>query len=138
VAKKIIAEIVSWSDLAAQDFAKPGVVIDENSIVDAGYYQREVEAGNLLLIRYRTEAEHVGHVAIRSEDFDGVRELVIVAGSGALKGVNLVKTLLPLLCQFAKDKGATSVRIHTNLKGLERKLSGVGFVKVETVMRCFL
>lgn len=133
--KKIIAEIVGWSDLAAKDFSKRGVAIDENSIVDAGYYQREVEAGDLLLIRYRMETVHVGHVAIRSEDFDGVRELVIVAGSGALEGVDLVATLVPLLCQFAEEKGAKSVRIHTPRQGLERKLTRIGFKRVETVMR---
>ena len=135
MAEKIIAEKVGWSKFAEEDFAKPGVVIDEKSIVSKDYYRRQVEAEELLLIRYRTETKHIGHVAVRSEDIDGVRELVIVAGSGALKGVNLVKTLVPLLCQFGKDNGATSVRIHTNRKGLERKLAGIGFEKVETVLR---
>lgn len=133
--KKIVAEITGWTELAAKDFAKRGVVIDENSIVSEDYYHREVEAGNLLLIRYRTEFEHIGHVALRSEDFDGVRELVIVAGAGALDGVDLIKTLVPLLCQFGCEKGASSVRIHTARPGLERKLSGIGFKRVETVMR---
>lgn len=133
--QKIIAEIVGWSDLAAKDFSKRGVAVDGSSIVSENYYQREVEKGDLLLIRYRTESDHIGHVAVRSEDIDGVRELVIVAGSGALKNVDLVKTLVPLLCQFAQKKGASSVRIHTNRKGLERKLAGIGFEKVETVLR---
>lgn len=133
--KSLIAEKVSWSEQAAIDFSRRGVAIDQHAVEGPDYYREAVESGELMLFRYRTENRHVGHVAVRSEDNKGGRELVIVAGSGALKGVDLIKLVVPLLARFGAINGAKSVRIHTSRKGLIAKLAKLGFAKAETIMR---
>jgi len=69
--------------------------------------------------------EVVARYALRVNHHGGGDEVVILAAVGALKGADLVMSILPYIEKQAA--GAKSLTVHTKRRGLLHKLAALGF-----------
>lgn len=91
---------------------------------DAGIIQLEVEQGVSELFY----CERFGYCVTRLEQYPGLTELVLVAGSGK----DLTK-IVPIFEEIAALAGADRIRIHTHDAGVALLFESIGFVEYERV-----
>ncbi|WP_147430933.1 hypothetical protein [Oceanibaculum indicum] len=98
---------------------------------DIDWYRAELEASRMLAWGVYAGAERVGVVLMRAEG----REVVIVAAQARVPGGRGMSHVLPVIEAFCRDRGATSIRIHTTKPGVVRMFNRAGYRVSETVMR---
>jgi hypothetical protein len=137
---EISAQAVGWDETAREALTHPRVSPGDDPIMAAEWYEREVKAGRVNLIRYSDgEGRAVAHVAWfvdpEAAAPDGGAEFVISGAVSALPSLDLVSALLPGLEQMARDMGCVSIRFHTQRQGLVKKVASMGWEQSEIVMR---
>lgn len=121
---------VEWT-AAAEQVLQPVVADCEGGIEDL---RRQVETGAGLF--EVTEGEGlVGYYVLRVDTLAAGRELVVVAGAGRLTGVDLLAVMLTVIEAQARATGCRWLRIHTNRKGMYKRLPALGYMPAEVVYR---
>lgn len=100
--------------------------------------RRAVQENREALFAVTADAEIVGWFVVRVEAMEAADEAVVVAAAGALPGVSLMRSIVPLLDDLAAALGCASLRVHSTRPGMLRELTGLGWQPVETVYRKLL
>jgi hypothetical protein len=85
----------------------------------------------LFAVKYGEEI--VAAFVLRLDQFAGYTEGVVVAGAGELHGVDLTASILPEIEK--RFVGCDSIRMHTRLPALARKLRRQGYAAGEIVLK---
>jgi hypothetical protein len=118
---------VEWSETAGQ------VLADAVPFGTPADLERQVREEGAQLFEVIAEGGRVGFYLLRIDRSAVGCEGVLVAGAGALQGVDLIATLIPIIeKQF---RGCAAMRVHTARPGLARKLARQGYGAGEIVLR---
>lgn len=121
----------AWSDTAAAILA-PVCADDPAGIADV---KRQVKTGCASLFKVETPDRLVGFYVVRIDQLSAGDELVIIAAAGRLPGVDLIAVMLPTFEAQAVMSDCKSVRIHTNRRGMVKKIARRGYGFSEWVFR---
>lgn len=97
--------------------------------------EREVNTGSATLYGVFINEVKIGFVVLWWEDFGGTRELIIQSGAAFAADDKAVAITLPVIEEFAKSIGCTSMRAHSNDKAMIKRLLRYGFAKTEIVVQ---
>lgn len=129
-AQEITLEVIAWDETARQQIGEltkelPGGV---------AVVERAVRAGRSFLWGVFEGGERCGSVVCRADDLvDGSRDFVVeFARAGA--SIDLTRHVLPVIEGAAYSCGASRIRIHTERRGLVKKLTDQGYSNPEFVL----
>jgi len=122
---------VAWSETAARILAP--VCADEPG--GLGDVAVQVQTGTASLFKVDAQERLVGFYVVRIDQLTAGDELVIVAAAGRLPGVDLIAVMLPTFEAQAVLSDCGAVRIHTNRKGMVKKIARRGYGFSEWVFR---
>lgn len=116
-----------WSEEAGR------VLADAVPFAGAGDLERQVKEEGAELFEVIAEGGRVGFYMLRVDRSAQGCEGVLVAGAGALHGVDLTAVLIPHIEQ--QFRGCHAMRVHTARPGLAKKLARQGYGSGEIVLR---
>ena len=116
-----------WSEAAARTLA------DAIPFGTPEDLRRQIDIEGAQLFEVIAERGRVGFYLLRVDRSAEGCEGVLVAGAGALHGVDLIAAIVPQIeRQF---RGCYGMRVHTARPGLARKLAKLGYGAGEIVLR---
>ncbi len=128
----LILRPMAWGEEAALFLTRIGAT---DPTISLEWFHRQVETDNLMIEGVWADEELIGAIFWRVETGDRGQEFVIVAASGELPGVDLIRSVLPTFETMARRAGTAFIRVHTARPGLVRRLGSMGYRPEEVVLR---
>lgn len=97
--------------------------------------KRQVVDGVAALFSVRSGNQPKAYYVVRIDVMAGGLEMVIIAGAGRISGVPLMDVMLPAIEAQAMASGCRWTRIHTNRRGMYKRLPVFGYEMSEIVFR---
>jgi len=130
--QKVVLKPSIWNEQAAQLLAGAAGNDPTYSMADL---ENEINRGSATLYAVGIGGALAGYVVLWLDDFGGTKELVIQSGRALSNSALAIKLTLPALADFARQRGAISMRAHSNDPAMIKLLTRFGFKKSEIVLR---